>query len=69
MNANEFTWEQRGAIDNLLGVPYRTPPASDLFERQQWEKGWLAQEKRNNERDVHVAFKAVHRVLAVLPRK
>lgn len=46
MNANDFTWKQRGAIDFLLGLGFGESPAPDLFERGQWEEGWTEQAER-----------------------
>jgi len=41
VNANEFTWKQRGAIDFTIGVSYGLPPdTQDLVNRQEWEEGW-----------------------------
>lgn len=52
MNANEYTWEQRGKIDFLLGVSFSESPAGlDFIERIEWEggwqKGWESECKRN----------------------
>lgn len=69
MDANSFTWFQRGAIDHTLGVTFSESPAPDLFEREEWEKGWLAAEERHQKILVRVAATASNRVLASLRRK
>lgn len=39
--ANEFNWEQRGRLDFTCGIPFSQSPAPDIFQRDEWEKGWL----------------------------
>jgi len=53
--ANDFTWEQRGAIDFIIGTPYSNCPAQTLFERDEWEKGWQEQFIRHQKRILRVA--------------
>jgi len=40
-NANDFTWEQRGAVDYIIGVPFSGCQAESLFDRDEWEKGYI----------------------------
>jgi len=69
MEPNEFTWKQRGAIDQLLSVPFNQSPAPDLFERGQWEEGWIESAKQEIERNVRVGQAAGELVLARLPKR
>lgn len=54
MEPNDFTWQQRGAIDFTIGVSFGNSPAPDLFEREQWEKGWQEQHERTAQRFLRV---------------
>lgn len=58
MQPHDFTWYQRGSIDYLIGVSFSASPAPDLFERDEWEKGWLAQAERERARRVRVTGNA-----------
>lgn len=69
MEPNAFTWYQRGQIDRMLGVPFSASPAPDLFEREEWEKGWIEQEAHTQSVLVRIAATAGNRVLANLRRK
>lgn len=68
-NADQFTWKQRGAIDCILHVPFSQSPAPDMFERQQWEEGWMEQYKRDADREMRIAATAGQRVLASMREK
>lgn len=55
MNANEFTWEQRGAIDQMLAVSFSTPPDGlDLVQRIEWETGWQKAWERESRRVLRI---------------
>jgi len=69
MNANELTWQQRGALDRVIGVPFSASPAPDLFERDEWEKGWLLAEANQRKLLVRIAAEAGNRVLAAMRKK
>lgn len=64
-----FTWHQRGAIDRILGIPFSESPAPDLFERDEWEKGWLAQDEYEQKLLVRIAATAADRVCKIMQRK
>jgi len=69
MAPNEFTWLQRGKIDHAIGVSFSESPAPDLFEREEWEKGWIAAEEQQQKLLVRIAATAGNRVLASMRRK
>jgi len=50
---HEFTWQERGKIDHLIGTFFADCPASDLFDRQEWEKGWLSSAARKQTAGMH----------------
>jgi len=54
VNANEFTWKQRGAIDYIIGVSFGNCSAENLFDRDEWEKGWQEQHEVTAQRFLRV---------------
>jgi len=67
MNANDFTWYQRGQIDFMCGVSYGNCPAQTLFERDEWEKGWQEQYDSAEKRRVSVGAKTPASLFSRMP--
>jgi ribosome modulation factor len=65
-NANEFTWEQRGRIDFIIGTLFSNCPAETLFERNQWEEGWQAAWFQEQKRVLRVSAAPVRALSARL---
>jgi len=63
MSPNEFDWQQRGKLDHALGTSFSNSPAPDLFERQEWEKGWLDAADEAHKRELRIASRAAQIVL------
>jgi len=64
-----FTWHERGRIDFYIGTSFANCPAQELFDRKQWEIGWIEAFDQAEKREVRIAARAADTVLQRLRPK
>lgn len=68
MSFHDFTPYQRGKIDYAIGTSFAHCPATDLFDREQWEQGYIDAADEQQKREVRIAARVQSAVLASLPK-